>query len=101
MQDAVAAANILTEPLRKRLLTVAHLHAVQERRELPTRIIQAVQLAIQNRIIAPALESAVPLKPPFVLKLLAAFPILRVIPAYAVGVGVRPEHIHSPDRTSA
>ncbi|HEY7977631.1 MAG TPA: FAD-dependent oxidoreductase [Rhizomicrobium sp.] len=101
VQDAIATANLLWQPLANGKPVLADLNAVQARREFPVKVTQAVQVAIQNRIIAPALESAVPLKPPFVLKLLAAFPILRVIPAYAVGVGVRPEHIHSPDRTSA
>ena len=77
------------------------LNRVQARREFPVKVTQAAQVAIQSRIIAPALQSTEPLKPPFALKLLKAFPILRVIPAYAVGLGVRPEHIRSPDRASS
>ena len=39
VQDAVAAANLLTEPFLAGRLTDAHLAAVQRRRELPTRFI--------------------------------------------------------------
>ncbi|MGN6149306.1 MAG: FAD-dependent oxidoreductase [Rhizomicrobium sp.] len=101
VQDAIATANLLWKPLANGKPTLGDLHRVQARREFPVRMTQAAQVAIQSRIIAPALESAVPLKPPFVLKLLQWLPFLRVIPAYAVGVGVRPERVHSPDRARA
>ena len=54
--DAVAAANILCAPLRKGRLSDADLAKVQRRRELPTRIIQAIQVFAQNRAIAPNLN---------------------------------------------
>ena len=98
IQDAIAAANLLWRPLANGKPTLDDLNRVQARREFPVKVTQAVQVAIQNRIIAPTLQSTEPVKPPFVLKLLKAFPFLRVIPAYAVGLGVRPEHIRSPDR---
>jgi 2-polyprenyl-6-methoxyphenol hydroxylase-like FAD-dependent oxidoreductase len=101
VQDAIATANLLWKPLANGKPTPDDLHRVQARREFPVKLTQAAQVAIQSRIIAPALESAVPLKPPFVLKLLQWLPFLRVIPAYAVGVGVRPERVHSPDRARA
>jgi len=100
IQDAIATANLLWQPLARRKPTLDDLNAVQYRREFPVKVTQAAQVAIQNRIIAPTLASTAPVKPPFVLKLLKAVPILRTIPAYAVGIGVRPEHIHSPDRAS-
>lgn len=34
---------------------------------------------------------------PLPLRMLQNFPVLRRIPARMVGVGVRPEHVHSPD----
>ena len=98
VQDAIAAANLLWKPLAQGKPTLDDLRRVQARREFPVKVTQAAQVMIQERIIAPALESAKPVKPPFVLKLLNTVPILRVIPAYAVGVGVRPERVHSPDR---
>jgi hypothetical protein len=33
---------------------------------------------------------------PFVLRLLIWFPLLRQLPARFIGLGPRPEHIHSP-----
>ena len=53
IQDAVAAANILAMPLREGSLTPEHLNDVQRRREFPTRVIQAIQVFVQNRIIGP------------------------------------------------
>jgi 2-polyprenyl-6-methoxyphenol hydroxylase-like FAD-dependent oxidoreductase len=43
IQDAVVAANIISEPLKKGHLHLWDLAAVQQQRELPTRIIQAFQ----------------------------------------------------------
>jgi 2-polyprenyl-6-methoxyphenol hydroxylase-like FAD-dependent oxidoreductase len=93
IQDAVAAANRLAAPLREKRVTESDLAAVQERRTFPTRATQALQVAIQNRVITPILTGSGPVKPPFVLKLLQWFPILRRIPARLVGIGFRPEHI--------
>jgi 2-polyprenyl-6-methoxyphenol hydroxylase-like FAD-dependent oxidoreductase len=58
VQDAVAAANVLAEPLRTRHLTNGHLEAVQRRRALPTRLTQDLQVFIQNRIWGRALALA-------------------------------------------
>ena len=100
IQDAIATANLLWRPLANGKPTLDDLNKVQARRQFPVKVTQAVQVAIQSRIIAPALQSTEPLKPPFVVKLLKALPFLRVIPAYAVGLGVRPEHVRSPNRAS-
>ena len=93
VQDAVAAANILAEPLATGTLTDAHLAAVQIRREWPTRVTQRLQLIVQNRIIAAALAEKGPLRPPLALRMIAATPGLRRIPARLIGLGVRPEHV--------
>ena len=97
VQDAVAAANILAEPLRKGAVTVDHLRRVQARREWPTRVIQRIQIAAQNRIIGPVLASTSQPKPPAAVKLLNWFPALRRLPARLIGIGVRPEHIRTPE----
>jgi 2-polyprenyl-6-methoxyphenol hydroxylase-like FAD-dependent oxidoreductase len=100
IQDAVAAANILAATLADRAAGVDAitplLAAVQARRLLPTRITQAAQVAAQNNLITPVLDGSKPPAMPFALKLLNRFPALRIIPAYAVGVGIRPEHVRSP-----
>ena len=81
IQDSVAAANLLYEPLRKGVVTPEDLHRVQRRRELPMRIIQRVQVLIQNRVISRALHAKQILKPPLLVKMLNRFPRLRRIPA--------------------
>ena len=98
VQDAVAAANILAEPLRAGAVTTEHLAAVQQRRAFPMRVIQRVQVIVQNKLLSPALASHERPKPPFVMRLIQWFPALRRIPARIVGLGVRPEHIQTPER---
>jgi 2-polyprenyl-6-methoxyphenol hydroxylase-like FAD-dependent oxidoreductase len=97
IQDAVAAANILAEPLRRGAAAVDRLRAVQRRRELPTRLTQRAQVLIQNRVIGPVLAGAggKPLPMPLALRLLRDWPFLRRIPARLVGLGVRPEHVRT------
>jgi 2-polyprenyl-6-methoxyphenol hydroxylase-like FAD-dependent oxidoreductase len=98
VQDAVAAANILAEPLRAGSVTAAHLAAVQARRAFPMQVIQRMQVIVQNKLLSPALASRERPKPPFVMRLIQWFPVLRRIPARIVGLGVRPEHIQTPER---
>jgi 2-polyprenyl-6-methoxyphenol hydroxylase-like FAD-dependent oxidoreductase len=93
IQDAIAASNILSDPLRERSVTIEDLRRVQHRRELPARITQMLQIFIQNRVLNPILRSKKPARPPLLLRLLARFPRLRRIPAYVVGIGLRPEHV--------
>jgi 2-polyprenyl-6-methoxyphenol hydroxylase-like FAD-dependent oxidoreductase len=94
IQDAVAAANLLTDPLRRGLLTTEDLRLVQDRREWPTRMTQQVQLFIQNRVIRQVLSGSDRLSPPFAIRLIARFPFLSRIPARMIGLGFRPEHVY-------
>jgi 2-polyprenyl-6-methoxyphenol hydroxylase-like FAD-dependent oxidoreductase len=96
VQDAVAAANILTEPLRSGAVDDAVLRQVPRRREFPTRVIQSGQVFVQSRVIASVLGKRAGIKPPLAVKLLRRFPLLRRIPARIVGIGLRPEHIAPP-----
>jgi len=99
VQDAVAAANILAVPLREGRLTTGDLAAVQRRRTLAMKVVQGMQLAVQSRIVDPLLDSDKPVTAPWVVRLFNRFPFLRRIPARIVGIGVRPEHVHSPELT--
>jgi 2-polyprenyl-6-methoxyphenol hydroxylase-like FAD-dependent oxidoreductase len=101
IQDAVAAANILTDPLRAGAVTLGHLAQVQRRREWPTRVTQAIQRTIQNRVVRPVLAGTKQPKVPLPVKLLDWFPPLRGIPARFIGIGVRPEHIHTKEAARA
>ena len=97
VQDAVAASNILATALTERRVTVGDLAQVQKRREFPMRMTQAFQVLVQNRVLAPMLGGVVG-RPPLVMRLLQRFPALRALPARWIGLGVRPEHIHTTPR---
>jgi 2-polyprenyl-6-methoxyphenol hydroxylase-like FAD-dependent oxidoreductase len=96
IQDAVAAANLLHGPLQHGTPSAAELHAVQRRRELPTRVTQRMQVFLQDHVIFRTLKSGAPMKPPLAVRLLNRFPLLRRIPARLVGLGFRPEHVRTP-----
>jgi 2-polyprenyl-6-methoxyphenol hydroxylase-like FAD-dependent oxidoreductase len=98
VQDAVAAANILAAPLREDRVEVKHLAQVQARRMFPTRVTQALQVAIQNNVIAPTLQAPAMTKAPLPIRLLARWPLLRRLPARLVGLGIRPEHVSAEIR---
>jgi 2-polyprenyl-6-methoxyphenol hydroxylase-like FAD-dependent oxidoreductase len=97
VQDAVAAANILWSPLRERAVRLQHLQAVQQRRMLATRVIQRIQVVVQRRIIRRVLASETRPSVPWVIRMSQRFPLLQRLPARLVGIGIRPEHIRSPD----
>jgi 2-polyprenyl-6-methoxyphenol hydroxylase-like FAD-dependent oxidoreductase len=101
VQDAVAAANILWQPLKAGTLREDDLDAVQQRRAFPTRVTQRMQVFIQNKVINVALGADQALRAPLPLRLLSRFALLRRIPARLVGMGVRPEHVHTPDVRTA
>jgi 2-polyprenyl-6-methoxyphenol hydroxylase-like FAD-dependent oxidoreductase len=96
VQDAVAAANLLVPAFRRGVPSVHDLRAVQRRRTFPTKVIQALQVAAQNGFLKRFLGSQAKMKPPLVLHVFAAIPLLRRIPGYVIGVGPRPEHIRTP-----
>ncbi len=98
IQDAVAAANTLTGPLgesQERLVALPrrHLAAVQRKRMLPTRVIQAFQALIQRKVLANALDSDEPFAPPTVVRLLLRLPILRTLPARIIAFGLLPARL--------
>jgi hypothetical protein len=70
---------------------------VQRRREFPTRVTQRLQVLIQNNVIRRVLGVDRPISPPWPVRLLGRWALLRRLPAAFVGIGVRPEHIRTPD----
>jgi 2-polyprenyl-6-methoxyphenol hydroxylase-like FAD-dependent oxidoreductase len=101
VQDAVATANILAARLQRGRPSEAELDAVRARREFPVKMTQRMQVIAQDNIISLALKpGAGPLKAPLVLRIITAIPWLQGITARLVGVGVRPEHVHSPAASS-
>ena len=93
VQDAVAAARLLAAPLREHRLELADLQRVQRRREWPMKVVQGMQITMQDRLIRPILNASEPVRMPWFLRLFSRFALLRRIPAWFIGVGVRPEHV--------
>jgi 2-polyprenyl-6-methoxyphenol hydroxylase-like FAD-dependent oxidoreductase len=100
IQDAVAAANLLTEPLLRGDLTEWDLEQVQRRREFPARVTQQAQ-AFAHKQLVKVFENPGPAKAPWPLKLVFSVPGVQRALAKAVGMGVRPEHVagHEPRRS--
>ena len=97
IQDAVAAANILVEPLLHGRATAEHLSKIQQRRGLPTRLTQFFQVQAHKRMLGPLLRGQMSLQqPPLAARLLRKFPVLCRIPARLIGMGFRPEHVKTP-----
>ena len=98
VQDAVAAANILARALSRGDDVDGLLNKVQDRRHLPTRIIQAAQKLGQDRVIGRLLQPGTPIeKAPLLVRLLDRYPRLRRIPGRLIGLGVRRERVRSPE----
>jgi len=98
VQDAVATANLLAEKLLKGCPSEADLDSVRRRREFPVRVTQAMQVIVQNNIITMALKpGGQPIKPPLFARIINAVPWLQGLTARFIAVGVRPEHVHSPE----
>lgn len=94
VQDAVGAANILVPAFaRKGGVRMSDLQAIQKRRAWPARVIQNIQVFIHTHILARILSEEGPVRVPWQLRVINSFPYLRRLPAYVIGVGVRPEHI--------
>jgi 2-polyprenyl-6-methoxyphenol hydroxylase-like FAD-dependent oxidoreductase len=95
VQDAVAAANQLAEPLRAGAVSEADLAAVEQRRLFPTRVTQFIQVAAQKGIVSRALAASGPPKAPLGARLIGRLPFLRRLLGRLVGLGVRPEHVRT------
>ena len=97
IQDAVAAANLLTIPLRAGELSDDALPTVQRRREFPARVTQALQVNA-HKGFQKVFQNNGPLKAPWQLRLAGQLPGLPRLLARVVGLGIRPEHIQDPGK---
>jgi 2-polyprenyl-6-methoxyphenol hydroxylase-like FAD-dependent oxidoreductase len=95
VQDAVATATLLAEPLLKHRVRTEDLAKVRRRRWLPMVITQGLQRFLHSRVLTPVLSGKRVEYPAAPLFLTKVFPPLRALPAYIVAVGFRPEH--APD----
>lgn len=95
IQDAAAAARLLRDPLLRGDVTEADMAAVQRRRWMPTRVIQAVQQMLHEAVFVAAFKGVRSGPPPAVIWMLRHVPWLNTLPARMIAFGPRPEH--APD----
>jgi len=100
IQDAIAAANILTRPLLQRDLRESDLARVQKRREFPARATQAAQV-FAHKQLAKVFENPGPAKAPWQLQVAFSLPGVQRLLARGVGVGVLPEHVAGTRRETS
>lgn len=100
IQDAVATANILYRSLQlagiDRPVPDDTLAEVQRHRGLAVRITQAFQ-AFAHHILIRALNNTGPMRAPLSLRIMSGSPTIRRFLGRATGMGVHPEHVHTPD----
>jgi hypothetical protein len=62
---------------------------------------QRLQVLVQNRFLSRLLQSDQRLPVPLFLKLVKRSALLRRLFARTVGIGFRPEHVHTPEAAVA
>ncbi|WP_020671125.1 FAD-dependent oxidoreductase [Amycolatopsis nigrescens] len=92
VQDAVATAHLLAAPLRRGRPSGRDLAKVRARRWLPTVAVQTLQRLLHRAVMRPVMEGKRNGPPKAMQVVLGRFPKLSIVPAYLLGVGVRPEH---------
>ncbi|HEX3732656.1 MAG TPA: FAD-dependent oxidoreductase, partial [Mycobacteriales bacterium] len=92
VQDAVAAATLLAEPLRRKRISSADLAKVRRRRWLATALIQTGQRGLQRGLLGPLATGKRAGFPKIPMLLFQRIPALRYLPGYLVAIGPRPEH---------
>jgi 2-polyprenyl-6-methoxyphenol hydroxylase-like FAD-dependent oxidoreductase len=97
IQDAIAAANALWKPLRDGRVPDEVLASVQRRRQMPTAVIQRAQVLMHDYVIRPILDGRGERPVRRLRTVLERVPLARRLMAYGVGVGVRLEHVQSPE----
>ncbi len=100
IQDAVATANLLADPLRQKCITEDLLAGVQRRREFPTRVTQQLQV-FAHKGMEKIFENPGPAIVPWQLRLAVQIPGVQHLTGRVIGLGVRPEHIKGARNKSA
>ncbi|WP_407572323.1 FAD-dependent oxidoreductase [Deinococcus altitudinis] len=94
IQDAVAAANRLTLPLRQGRLQTRDLAAVQRRRGWQIAVLQAQQVVEERQVVNMTGEPEAVHLPMLLLRVVNRVPVLRRIPAYVTAYGLWPERLN-------
>ncbi|AXV16600.1 hypothetical protein CYG48_13430 [Neorhizobium sp. SOG26] len=98
IQDAVAAANILSAPLREGRLSDSHLAAVEKRRSFPTRATQKLQLMMRSSRRSDEADDEKRKGPPAFIRGIARFPLLAHVAGRLIGLGFRMERVATERR---
>jgi 2-polyprenyl-6-methoxyphenol hydroxylase-like FAD-dependent oxidoreductase len=93
IQDAVVAANLLTTALQAGKVSDRDLGKVQRQRQLPTRVIQALQVQAQNLVVKQALKPGSGFQFSRPLQALFRLPFIRDIPVRLIALGLWPVHV--------
>jgi 2-polyprenyl-6-methoxyphenol hydroxylase-like FAD-dependent oxidoreductase len=94
LQDAVAAANRLTECLRDQGATLHDLLAVQHYRERAVRNTQRIQL-MAHRVLMRVLNNPEPMRVPLLLRIATHIPGIHGLIGRFIGMGLQPQHIET------
>jgi 2-polyprenyl-6-methoxyphenol hydroxylase-like FAD-dependent oxidoreductase len=97
VQDAVAAARNLADPLRRTgRVDLRDVQKIQARRMPTTVATQGLQRILHRRVVEPILDGEIstadPARPPAMLRAISRAPWLRRVPAYFLAYGAVPEH---------
>lgn len=100
VQDAVATANLLADPLFAGTLTLENLKQVQQRREPPALKMQRLQVFAHQRLFGSHTAPGKPISISWPLRKFASLfaPILRRKAGKIIGLGFLQEHIQTPKR---
>jgi len=98
IQDAVAAANILTRPLKSGRVSEQDLAAVEKRRTFPTKATQKIQLMMRRDKRKRDANEATRAGPPGFILGIARWPVLAHVSGRLIGLGFRPEHVQLKTR---
>jgi 2-polyprenyl-6-methoxyphenol hydroxylase-like FAD-dependent oxidoreductase len=91
VQDAVAAARYLADPLRTGTLSLRHVRRVQYRRWPTTVAVQGLQRIVHAKVLEPTLNGEIDFgdsaHPPWIFRATSTVPSLKKIPAYLLAYG--------------
>ncbi|MBX5458831.1 MAG: FAD-dependent oxidoreductase [Thermogemmatispora sp.] len=89
IEDAVVAANILSGPLKRGVVSCDDLARVQRARLWPTRLMQRVQEQLQKRVLVPGLlKEEKPFHLPAWFRWLLRRRLVRLLLAHFIGLGI-------------
>lgn len=92
IQDAVAAADILAPALLRGRVTAGELKKVEQRRRLPTVVVQGVQRLLHRAVFGPIITGKRSTVPAAALFVARHVPAVRTIIPRFIAFGPRPEH---------